>query len=260
MNGWKKASIGELVEAANTWNPLDEPSGMFLDRAEALRAKRRTALAQVDTLTQSIFLDLFGDPLADNGNHKHVKFGSVARRITYGFTSPMKHLDDGIPIITAKNVRDGFIDFESVHYANQAEFDALTAKSKPEPGDVLITKDGTIGRCAVVEKNTPFCINQSVALVQPAHDQVRPSYMVAYLSTNGVQDVMKNMGKGNALAHLQITELADLTMPLPPISLQDDFARRCVGVAKLRATHQRSLAELNALFAMLQDRAFRGEL
>jgi type I restriction enzyme, S subunit len=200
-----------------------------LDRAEELRAKRRATLTQLDTLTQSIFLDLFGDPLAENGKHKHVKFESVTRRITYGFTSPMKHLDDGIPIITAKNVWDGFIDFESVHYANQSEFDALTAKSKPELGDVLITKDGTIGRCAVVERNTPFCINQSVALVQPAHDQVRPSYMVAYLSTNRVQNVMKNMGKGNALAHLQITELADMTMPLPPVSLQDDFARRCAG-------------------------------
>ena len=242
--------------------PLEEQRRIadVLDRAEALRAKRRVALAQVDSLTQSIFLDLFGDPLANNSNHKHVKFGSVARRITYGFTSPMKHLDDGIPIITAKNVQDGFIDFESVHYANQSEFDALTAKSKPESGDVLITKDGTIGRCAMVETSTPFCINQSVALVQPVLDQVRPSYMVAYLSTNGVQNVMKNMGKGNALAHLQITELAEVTMPLPPISLQDDFARCCAGVTKLKVTHQRSLAGLDRLFSVLQHRAFRGEL
>lgn len=52
-----------------------------LDRAEELRAKRRAALTQLDTLTQSIFLNLFGDPLAENGKHKHVKFESVTRRI-----------------------------------------------------------------------------------------------------------------------------------------------------------------------------------
>src|SRR6185437_6398649 len=84
-----------------------------LDRAEALRAKRRAALAQLDSLTQSLFLDLFCDPLAKNGGGAHVPFESVTRRITYGFTCPMKHLDSGIPIITAKNVRDGFIDFEN---------------------------------------------------------------------------------------------------------------------------------------------------
>jgi len=232
-----------------------------LDRAEALRAKRRAALAQLDSLTQSLFLDLFGDPLTKNGGSVvHVPFESVTRRITYGFTCPMKHLDLGIPIITAKNVRDGFIDFENVHNADKSEFDALTAKSKPVRGDVLITKDGTIGRCAVVERDEPFCINQSVALIQPDHAQVLPSYMVAYLSTDRVQHVIKNMGKGNALAHLQITELAELPMPLPPHSLQREFARRVTAVEALKTAQSASLAELDALFAILQHRAFRGDL
>jgi type I restriction enzyme S subunit len=231
-----------------------------LDRAEALRAKRRAALAQLDTLTQSLFLDLFGDPLAKNGKGAHVPFESVTRRITYGFTCPMKHLDSGIPILTAKNVRDGFIDFDKVHYADKAEFDALTAKSKPVRGDLLITKDGTIGRCAVVESDEPLCINQSVALVLPDHSKVLPSYMVAYLLTDRVQQVMKNMGKGNALAHLQITELAELPMPLPTIEQQREFARQVSAVEKLKAAQRASLAELDALFATLQHRAFRGEL
>lgn len=253
---------GEFLATKLYLPPLAEQRRIaeMLDRAEALRAKRRAALAQLGSLTQSLFLDLFGDPLAKNGGGAHVPFESVTRRITYGFTCPMKHLDSGIPIITAKNVRDGFIDFENVHYADQSEFDALTAKSKPARGDVLITKDGTIGRCAVVERDESFCINQSVALVQPDHGKVIPSYMLSYLSSNRVQQVMKNMGKGNSLAHLQITELAELPMPLPPISLQREFARRVTAVEALKTAQSASLAEMNALFATLQHRAFRGEL
>lgn len=231
-----------------------------LNRAEALRAKRRAVLAQLDDLRQSIFLEMFGDPLASSTKAANIRVGSVTRRITYGFTSTMKHLDTGIPIITAKNVRDGFVDFENVHYAAESEFEALTAKSKPQRGDILITKDGTIGRCAVVDTDVRFCINQSVALVQPKHDEIMPAYMVAYLSTNRVQDAMKRMGKGNALAHLQITELAELELPLPSMAAQRDFTRRVAAVQKLKAAHRASLAELDALFASLQRRAFRGEL
>jgi type I restriction enzyme, S subunit len=231
-----------------------------LDRAEALLAKRRAAFAEVDLITQAIFLDMFGDPLIDHASGVRVPFKSVTKRITYGFTCPMKHLDKGIPIITAKNVREGFIDFDDVHYADKLEFDALTAKSKPVLGDVLITKDGTIGRCAVVERGELFCINQSVALIQPDHSVVLPAYIVAYLSSGRVQNVMKNMGKGNALAHLQITELAELPMPLPDRALQQEFVRGVEAVAKLKAAHRASLVELEALFASLQHRAFRGEL
>ena len=69
----------------------------------------------------------------------------------------MTHVGDGIPIITAKNVRKGFIDFENCKFTSQEEFQELTDKCKPQKGDLLITKDGAIrGRCACVkgEKNS----------------------------------------------------------------------------------------------------------
>ena len=78
-----------------------------LDRVEELRVKRSTALAQLETLAQSVFLDHFGDPLNSKEDGCHIQFGTATTRITYGFTSPMTHLESGIPIVTAKNVRNG---------------------------------------------------------------------------------------------------------------------------------------------------------
>ncbi len=232
----------------------------ILDQADALRAKRREALAQLDSLAQSIFIEMFGDPVSTGLDETHVPFEYVTDRITYGFTSPMKHIDSGIPILTAKNVKHGFLDLENVHYADKREFDELTAKSKPKKGDILVTKDGTIGRTAVVNTDEKICINQSVALIQINHKKVIPEYVAGYLCTDAVQDIMKNMSKGNSLAHLQITELAKLPFPLPPIEKQIQFNNRVCQLKMLRAVQQVSADELDGLFASIQHRAFNGKL
>jgi len=242
--------------------PLEEQRRIaaILDKADELRTKRREAIAKLDTLAQSIFIDMFGDPMSIGGDQHSEPFNSVTRRITYGFTNPMSHLDSGVPILTAKNIRDGFIDFDNVHYADKSEFDQLTAKSKPSLGDVLITKDGTIGRCAVVEREDPLCINQSVALVQPDKAMANSVFIVGYLRLDSVQRRLKNMGKGNALAHLQITELAQFPLVIPPMDDQLRFAERVREISFHRNHFQRSASDCETLFSSLQQRAFSGEL
>ena len=146
-------SLSQIGELRIPLPPLPEQRRIaaILDKADGLRTKRREALAQIDRLAQSIFVEMFGDPVASGIDDSHVPFEQVTERITYGFTSPMKHLESGIPILTAKNVKNGYLDLQNAHYAEQSEFNALTSKSKPKKGDILITKDGTIGRTAVVE-------------------------------------------------------------------------------------------------------------
>jgi type I restriction enzyme S subunit len=201
---------------------------------------------------------MFGDPFNSHSGAAHIPLHTVIHRITYGFTNPMKHIDSGIPILTAKNVQMGSLDLENVHYALESEFEALTDKSKPMHGDVLVTKDGTIGRCAVVETTTPFCINQSIALLKPDVAKAYPEFIAAYLRSSSVQRVMKGMKKGNALAHLQITELANLPFPDVPLCRQAEFIRRSREVGEARSVNMLSVADLDALFAALQSHTFRG--
>src|SRR5258706_14249981 len=77
----------------------------------------------------------------------------------------MPHEAAGVPIITGKNVNFGMIIFDTADRTPQEAFDALNEKDKPQKGDILITKDGSIGRTAVVETDERFCINQSVAVL-----------------------------------------------------------------------------------------------
>ncbi len=94
--------------------------------------------------------------------------------ITYGFTNPMPTTAIGPYMITAKNVVNGKIDYASARRTSRDAFEnLLTAKSRPRIGDVLLTKDGTLGRLAVVDKDD-ICINQSVALLRPNGRVVSP--------------------------------------------------------------------------------------
>jgi type I restriction enzyme S subunit len=124
----------------------------------------------------------------------------------------------------------------------------------------LITKDGTIGRCAIVGSEPQLCINQSVALIQPRHDLVSSTYLLAYLMTPRVQQTFKGMKKGNAIAHLQITELARLPIPTPSLLDQAKFEAQIVLVASAKQALEIAVSKADTLFNSLQQHAFKGEL
>lgn len=96
--------------------------------------------------------------------------------ITYGFTNPMPDADDGPWKLTAKDVIDGRINYATARKTTLEAFqNSLTDKSRPLIGDVLLTKDGSIGRVAVVDR-TGVCINQSVALLRP-NKKIIPEFL-----------------------------------------------------------------------------------
>ena len=146
--GVDSIAFADVKKIPVTVPPLAEQERIvkLMDETDELRKMRTQADHRTAELISALFQEMFGDPLGGKHKWPEVRFEEVTRRITYGFTSPMKHLESGIPIITCKNVLDGKIDFENVHYADSDEFEELTAKSKPQKNDILITKDGTIGR------------------------------------------------------------------------------------------------------------------
>ena len=232
----------------------------ILDKADALRQKTKALIAKYDELAQSLFLEMFGDPFSNEGYYEKVVFKDLTRRITYGFTKPMAHLSEGIHILTAKNIQNGYINYENVHFADLNEFHALTDKSKPEQNDILITKDGSIGRTALYDGRFPVCINQSVALVKPDFSKVNPIYLVRYLISSMVQNRIQKMGKGGGIKHLQITELAKFPTILPPLEIQHQFSNRIRDIEQQKSQLVRSEIECNYLFNGLLQKAFNGKL
>lgn len=134
--------------------------------------------------------------------------------ISYGFTNPMPTVSSGIYMITANDIKNGIINFKT---ARKTSFDAyrnlITDKSRPKPNDILLTKDGTLGRLAIVG-NEKICINQSVAVIRP-NEKVYPVFLKRLLESSYYQKTMLLNAKGSTIKHIYITIVDKMKMGIP---------------------------------------------
>jgi type I restriction enzyme S subunit len=144
-------------------------------------------------------------------------------RITYGFTNPMPTANYGPFMITAKDINDGRILYEQARCTSlEAYKNLLTDKSRPRVGDVLVTKDGSLGRIAIVDRNH-VCINQSVALLRPNPKKIRTRFLKYLLEEPKNHARMLGDADGTTIKHIYITRLGRMLVRVPDIDSQDDI-------------------------------------
>jgi len=142
------------------------------------------------------------------------EFQEFFKFISYGFTNPMPELDEGPFMVTAANVINGSINYPKTRKTSQKLFDTiLTEKSKPKIGDLLLTKDGTLGRLAIVDKSN-VCINQSVAVIR-FNDDINPLFFKIMLETPIYQKKMLDDAGGSTIKHIYITIIDKMLLALP---------------------------------------------
>lgn len=141
--------------------------------------------------------------------------------ITYGFTNPMPDTDEGPWKITAKDVTNEGINFQTARKTKQEDFNLLTAKSKPVINDILVTKDGSLGRIALVNQDN-ICINQSVALLR-CNERVLPKFLVSLLKMDDYQNKMLADAGGVTIKHIYITRLAKMVVKIPCLDKQSEW-------------------------------------
>jgi len=223
-----------------------------LDRAEALRAKRRAALGQLDSLTQSLFLDLFGDP-RPNTKSWPVKSLKDLGKVKTGGTPPGAKpgmFGGPIPFVTPGDLESDEPVKRTVTEEGAAEAETVRA------GAALVCCIGaTIGKMGKAAQRSAF--NQQLNAVEWATG-VDDDYGLGVLRFFKPQ--IATWGASTTLPILKKSSFEKIEIPVPPISLQREFARRVTAVEALKTAQRASLAELDALFATLQHRAFRGEL
>jgi type I restriction enzyme S subunit len=231
-----------------------------LDRAEALRAKRLAVLALLDSLTQSIFLEMFGDPVTKQtvlSACAEVVSGIAKGRKLNGRRTVMA------PYLRVANVQAGYLNLDEIKTIEALPHEVPELRLMP--GDVVMTEGGDydkLGRGALWEGQIPDCIHQNhVFRVRVDQQYLIPRFFNDYLQTSIARKYFLSCAKKTTnLASINMTQLRALPVPLPPLPLQQEFARRVAAVEQLRTAQRASLAKLDELFASLQHRAFRGEL
>jgi type I restriction enzyme S subunit len=246
--------------------PLPEQRriAQVLDRADALRAKRRVALAQLDTLTQSIFLDLFGRPMVNERGWSMSTVGD-AGLVQLGRQRAPKYQsgEHTRPYMRVANVHADRMDLTDVLSMDFDEADFATYQL--EHGDILLNEGQStelVGRPAMWRDELPTCCFQNTLLrFQPNRKITTPEFALAtFLHYFRSGAFARISSKTSSVAHLGAGRFGLMPFPLPPLHYQREFSARMVAADKLKAAHRASLAELNALFSVLQFRAFRGEL
>ncbi len=191
-------------------------------------------------------------------------WGRLSEWITYGFTRPMPAASVGRKLVTAKDVHPFKLRLEDCGFTTAEAFGTLSPKDQPRRGDLLITKDGTIGRAALVESDEPFCINQSVAVVWLRSTSMNRRFLEFVANVDYTQRFVLEKAKGMAIQHLSITDFAQCPVPVPPMIEQEEIVKRVEVLLAFADRVESRLAQaqysVNRLTPSLLAKAFRGEL
>jgi type I restriction enzyme S subunit len=245
--------------------PLDEQRRIaaILDQADDLRRKRREAIAKLAKLSTGLFVELFGTPWISSASSSISDLGSISVFENGDRSSNYPSGDDiltsGIPFLSTKNIIDDKLDLRGLLFISPSKFASLS-RGKTRPHDIIITLRGTLGSCCIFDGpfSTAF-INAQMMIIRAKPD-ISPVFLHAYLTLPATKEHLQQIGNGAAVPQLTAKQLAGLPIPHPPLPLQRAFAARVAEIDKLKAHHRAHLARLDALFASLQHRAFRGDL
>jgi type I restriction enzyme S subunit len=235
-----------------------------LDRAEALRAKRRAALAQLDTLTQSIFLTLFGDPVANPKGWSQCKLQDCLAIPLRNGLSPSSTGKVLAKVLTLSAITGSGFDstawktstFQSEPPADQSvdETDFLICRGN---GNVRLVGKGYFPTGDMPSVTFP----DTMIAARIASERIERAFLQHVWNSAAVRRQVESLARTtNGTFKVNQTMLESIAFIAPPLELQREFAMRIAAVDKLKSAHHASLAKLDALFASLQHRAFRGEL
>ena len=242
--------------------PIEEQRliAAILDAADELRAKRRQALAKLDTLTQAIFIDMFGDPVANPRGLPTARLDEVFDIARGGSPRPIQDFltDDanGINWVMIGDAPEGTKYITGT--AKRIRPEGEKRSRRVRPGDLLLTNSMSFGRPYIMR--TTGCIHDGWLVLSPKSDSTSSDYFHAALAMRSVYDVFVRRAPGATVKNLNIDLVRSLEMPLPSAQDQARFATMARRTEARVARAEESKALLDDLFASLQQRAFRGEL
>jgi type I restriction enzyme S subunit len=258
-------SIDKVRELPIPLPPLDEQRRIatILDQADDLRRKRREALEQLEALLQTDFTYSF---VSVPGRYwPVVSVEDISKSIRTGpFGSQLLHsefTEHGIAVLGIDNAVRNEFRWDERRYISEVKYRELQ-RYRVFPRDLLITIMGTCGRAAIVPDDIPLAINTKHLCCLTLHeDRCLPEFLHAcFLRHPSVLHQLGVRERGAVMAGLNMGLIKETKLSLPPLDLQRAFAGRVAEIDKLKAHHRTQLAKLDALFASLQHRAFRGEL
>ena len=222
-----------------------------LDKINELIRLKKEQLKDFDNLAQSLFYEIFGDPVENEKGWEVKKLNDICDVRDGTHDSPKYLQNSEYILITSKNIVNGRIDFENVNYISEEDYIKINKRSKVDNGDIIMPMIGTIGNpiIAHIDETHKFCI-KNVALIKFLADStVNNIFIVNLMRCSSFNNYLLNQNKGGTQKFVALGAIRKLPIPLPPLPLQRLFAQRIEQIEREKSEVQKSIQDLETLLA-----------
>lgn len=230
-----------------------------LNKAKELIDKRKEQIEALDELVKSKFIEMFGDPYLNPKGWEVNNYEEICNFITDGEHTTPKRCDEGIYLLSARNVLNHSLQLDDVDFIDEDEYIRISKRIVPEENDILISCSGSVGRVCKVPKNFKFQMVRSVAILK-LNENINATFMEWLIDSNYTQQQILKSINQSSQANLFQGKIKQLKAIVPPMELQNQFADFVKQIDKLKFEMEKSLKELEDNFNSLMQRAFNGEL
>ena len=245
-------------------DPSDEPASVLLERIAA----EKTRLVKEEGLRTSAneVVDIADEYIECPSHWKWIRLGNIAKFIDYRGKTPNK-IDAGVRLITAKNIRYGYIDLVPEEFISEADYDQWMTRGFPRVGDTLFTTEAPLGNAAVIDINERFALAQRAICFQWHYSTVS-RFMLIQILASPFQNQLLDNSSGMTAAGVKASRLKEIPVVIPPAEEQQRIIAKVDELMALcDQLEQRSESQLaahqtlvEALLATLTDCADADEL
>lgn len=221
-----------------------------LDEINNLLQLKKKELETFDKLAQSIFYEMFGDPVTNEKGWEVKNLGEVCDVRDGTHDSPQYLTQSPYILITSKNIVNGRIDYSNVNYISEEDYISINKRSQVNDGDIIMAMIGTIGNPIIVKlERYKFCI-KNVALIKFYDNSiVSNKYLHSLLNNETYLSFIKSQNKGGTQKFIALGTIRKLPIPLPNLSIQQTFATRIEAIEQQKEQVKASINKLETLLA-----------
>lgn len=252
----KHVNRGEFLATEIPLPPLAEQQRIaaLLDTADHILKQRESAIAKLDTLANSIFIEMFSHLIADQKSQ--VKLKQVCKKITDGTHQSPKWEESGIPFLFISNIVNSEITFETHKFISTQTYEQLTKSTPISINDILFTSVGSYGNVAIVKNDKKFCFQRHIAHIKPDANKVTTIFLAAMLRTHHVKQQVDRVAKGVAQKTVNLGDLSDISVICPTLEDQHMFNTKIEAIEAMRDKFHVSFSNLKKTNASLQHQSF----
>lgn len=226
-----------------------------LDSLSQIIADCKETLKDYDALEQSIFYDMFGDPVKNDKGWEVKKLEDLCDKIVdCPHSTPIKsETPTRFPCIRTSELRNGEISWDSMQYVGEKEYENRIARLQPQTDDIVFGREGSIGGAVILPEGYNFCLGQRTMLLRANRTLIEPVFLHRVILSDWIKNQIMDKNVASTVAHVNVKDVKAFLLPLPPLSLQQQFASKIEAIEQMKSETKKALQEAETLFQARMD-------